>query len=114
MCQRIEAAALAAFRLLDCRDVARIDFRVGPDGEPYFIEANPLPGLSPATGDIVIMARAMGWTWEALITRILREAEFRQGVLRPMLVPRGEPKRKKARALAVLTLTDDPAIAVLR
>ncbi len=114
ICQRLEAAALAAFRLLDCRDVARIDFRVGPDGEPYFIEANPLPGLSPATGDLVIMAKAMGWTWESLIVRILREAEFRQGVLRPMLVGRNETKRKKPRAADVVSLADTLPIAVLR
>jgi D-alanine-D-alanine ligase len=113
-CQKLEAAALQAFRLLDCRDVARIDFRVGPDGEPYFIEANPLPGLSPATGDLVIMAKAMGWTWEGLITRILREAEFRQGVLRPMLVPKHEPKRKKPRPLGLVTLADETVVAVVR
>ena len=103
VCKRIEAAALRAFVLLDCRDVARIDFRVGRDGEPYFIEANPLPGLSPTSGDIVLMARAMGWRWEALISRIVREAEFRQGVLRPILVARGEG-RKKDRGGAVLPL----------
>ncbi len=114
ICQRLEAAALAAFRLLDCRDVARIDFRVGPDGEPWFIEANPLPGLSPTTGDLVIMAKAMGWSWEALITRILREAEFRQGVLRPMLVARGEPKRKKPRSLDVVNVADSAPVAVVR
>lgn len=107
-CARLEKAALKAFRLLDCRDVARIDFRVGPEGDPYFIEANPLPGLSPVSGDLVIMARAMGWTWEALITRILREAEFRQGVLRPMLVARGEPKRKKTRTSAEIALPGTP------
>lgn len=96
VCKRVEQAALKAFRLLDCRDVARIDFRVDADGEPWFIEANPLPGLSPTSGDLVLTARAMGWTWDGLISRIIREAEFRQGVLRPMLVPR-EPRRKTAR-----------------
>ena len=95
-CKRIEAAALTAFRMLDCRDVARIDFRLDQDGEPCFIEANPLPGLSPTSGDLVLMAKAMGWTWEGLISRIVREAEFRQGVLRPTLVPRLDTRRKGA------------------
>ena len=60
------------------------------------------------------MAKAMGWTWEALIVRILREAEFRQGVLRPMLVGRSETKRKKARVADVVSLADAVPIAVLR
>jgi D-alanine-D-alanine ligase len=112
-CQRAAEAALKAFRLLDCRDVARIDFRITAEGEPYFIEANPLPGLSPTTGDLVLTARAMGWTWERLITRIVREAEFRQGVLRPQLVPtRPEPKRRPAANLRQLDLLAPPAAAV--
>jgi D-alanine-D-alanine ligase len=111
VCRRIEAAALKCFRLLDCRDVARIDFRVGPDGEPWFIEANPLPGLSPTSGDLVLTAKAMGWTWERLITRIVREAEFRQGVLQPKLVPRLD-RRKVARPLPLLErMLDDTSSA---
>ncbi len=43
----VRQAALAAFGALGCRDVARIDFRLR-DGMPYFLEANPLPGLAPA------------------------------------------------------------------
>src|SRR5262249_54174253 len=47
----IEADALAVFAGLGCRDVARADFRVR-DGVPYFLEINPLPGLSPDSGDL--------------------------------------------------------------
>ncbi len=96
LCKRLEIAALTAYRLLECRDVARIDFRVDEHGVPHFIEANPLPGLSPLSGDIVIMAKAMGWTWDGLVQRIVREAEFRQGLLRPTLVPnvKGDARRK--------------------
>src|SRR5262249_33745793 len=42
----VKEAALTVFRVLGCRDVARIDFRVR-DGIPYFLEVNPLPGLHP-------------------------------------------------------------------
>lgn len=43
--RRLEEASKRAFRILDCRDWARIDFRMGADGELYFLEINPLPGI---------------------------------------------------------------------
>jgi D-alanine-D-alanine ligase len=69
----VEAAALASWQALGCRDVARIDFRLR-DGVPYFLEANPLPGLSPTSGDLVLLARAMGVDYPELISRILQAA----------------------------------------
>ena len=46
-------------RRSSCRDLSRIDFRVR-EGIPYFIEANPLPGLAPVTSDLVILAQGHG------------------------------------------------------
>jgi D-alanine-D-alanine ligase len=74
----VEQAALAAYKALGCRDVARIDFRLR-GGVPYFIEANPLPGLSPTSGDIVILAREMGIEHSELLRRILAAAVERHG-----------------------------------
>src|SRR5262249_4412580 len=39
--------AVRAYQLLDCRDYARIDFRVTHAGEPYILEINPNPDLHP-------------------------------------------------------------------
>jgi D-alanine-D-alanine ligase len=75
----VEHAAITAYRALGCRDVARIDFRVR-DGVPYFLEANPLPGLAPGTSDLVILARGYGIEHAALIRRILRTALVRVGL----------------------------------
>jgi D-alanine-D-alanine ligase len=71
--EKVEATALAAYRALGCRDVARIDFRLR-EGVPFFIEANPLPGLSPETGDLVILAGRAGVGHAELIKMIVDAA----------------------------------------
>ncbi len=77
---RIEEVALRAYRALDCRDVSRVDIRVGSDGVPYFLEINPLPGLSPVYGDLPIMARHMGWEYSRLVKTIFQHALQRYGL----------------------------------
>jgi D-alanine-D-alanine ligase len=71
--ETVRAAALACWRALGCRDVARVDFRLRR-GVPYFLEANPLPGMSPISGDLVIMAGQMGIEYSQLIARVLNAA----------------------------------------
>jgi D-alanine-D-alanine ligase len=68
---RLERAARECFSALGCRDVARIDFRMTPEGRVYFIESNPLPGLSPGWSDLVLIAQAAGIEYRALIGEIL-------------------------------------------
>ena len=75
--EEIETMALKIHRALECRDVSRIDFRIDEQGVPYFIEMNPLPGLSPDYSDLVIMIRQLGWTYDRLILSILEEATGR-------------------------------------
>jgi len=69
----IEDAAIVAYQALGCRDIARVDFRV-KDGVPYFLEVNPLPGLNPQSGDIVIMAKLAGWSYQELVATIVESA----------------------------------------
>lgn len=69
----IASTSLKIFKCLGCRDFARIDFRVGPDGTPYFLEINPLPGLGTYS-DLVIMARKLGWTHPGLIQAVFEAA----------------------------------------
>ena len=78
-CAEIESAALKAYTALGCRDIARIDFRLR-DGVPYFLEVNPLPGLNPTTGDLVILARFNGYSYEQLIEAVLTAALVRVGL----------------------------------
>jgi D-alanine-D-alanine ligase len=78
---RIKEVALQCYRALDCRDVSRVDIRVGGDGTPYFLEINPLPGLSPVYGDLPIMARGMGWSYDQLVRTIFHHALRRCGLM---------------------------------
>ena len=78
--RQVEAIGLAAYRALGCRDVGRVDVRIGEDGEPKFLEVNPLPGLNPVTGDLVILARGNGISYQELVGRIVENARSRQSV----------------------------------
>jgi D-alanine-D-alanine ligase len=82
--------ALQAYRALECRDAARIDFRSDTKGEPYFLEANPLAGLNPWHSDLPILAAQNGIEFEALIGMILDAGLARYGLARP-----GEERRRK-------------------
>jgi D-alanine-D-alanine ligase len=78
--RKIEEVALRSYQVLDCRDVSRVDIRVGEDGTPFFLEVNPLPGLSPQYGDLPIMARRMGWDYDRLVKTIFHHALKRYGL----------------------------------
>ena len=84
----VRGAALAAWRALGCRDVSRIDFRLR-DGVPYFLETNPLPGLSPKSGDLVLLAGMVGIDHAELVSRILAAAVERHESLAGAVGPSG-------------------------
>jgi len=44
--EHLKDLALRAFRALGLRDFARMDFKENAKGQPYFLEANTLPGLT--------------------------------------------------------------------
>lgn len=74
--QSLEQEALTAYEAIGCRDVARLDFRIR-DGVPYFIEVNPLPGLNPVRGALILISKAMGVSHAEVIGRILKAAMAR-------------------------------------
>jgi D-alanine-D-alanine ligase len=78
---RLRVLALTAHEAIGSADVSRVDFRCGPEGEPYLVETNTLPGLNPLVSDIVIAANAEGVTHATLITEILNLARRRYGLL---------------------------------
>jgi len=79
----IERVTLDAFRVLGCRDWARIDVRLDASGVPNVLEVNPLPGILPDPADNSCLpkaARAAGIGYEELIQNCLKYAAARQGV----------------------------------
>jgi D-alanine-D-alanine ligase len=78
--QELYMLAAAVFRVTDCKDVARVDFRLDRHNhdKPYILEINPLPGLTPRFSDLCIQATGIGWTYERLINAIVAAAATRQ------------------------------------
>lgn len=82
--RELHLLAAAVFRVIDCKDVARVDFRLdASDGDkPYILEVNPLPGLNPGYSDLCLQAQAGGWSYERLINAVVDCAAERHN-LRP-------------------------------
>lgn len=78
--KEMENAALAVYHALECRDMARVDFRLSPEGQLHFIEINPLPGLAPDYSDFPMIAAFNGMDYAALIQNILDRALTRYGL----------------------------------
>jgi D-alanine-D-alanine ligase len=72
--ERLKSASRAAFMALGCRDVARMDFRMDEKGRIFFLECNPLPGLTPGWSDLVLIAQGSGIDYRSLIGEILSGA----------------------------------------
>jgi D-alanine-D-alanine ligase len=70
----IRELALRAFRCLNCRGYARIDFRMDQDNKLYCLEVNTLPGMTE-TSLVPKAAKAAGITFEELIEKILKLAD---------------------------------------
>ena len=73
-------AARKIYEVLSCKDFARVDFRLSPDGELYFIEINPLPGLAPGYSDFPMIAEFNGMDYDSLICNVLKSALKRFGM----------------------------------
>jgi D-alanine-D-alanine ligase len=67
---QIQNLAVQAFRVMGCRDYGRVDFRLSPDNEPYILEVNPNPDISPEAG-LARSARASGRSYTQLIGEVM-------------------------------------------
>ena len=78
--RKMKETAALVFTELECRDLARVDFRLSQDGTPYFLEINPLPGLAPGYSDYPMLAQFCGMDYRTLILGVLRNALRRYGL----------------------------------
>jgi len=81
--RKVKEIAAKAFKVLNCRDVCRMDMRLDRNGLPRVMEVNPLPGMIPdpdAHSCLPEAARALGFTYEELICTILWQALKRYGM----------------------------------
>jgi D-alanine-D-alanine ligase len=96
----IESATLRAYRVLGCRDWARVDVRLDAAGQPNVVEVNPLPGILPDPADNSCFpkaARAAGMSYDVLIQTCLAHAAARQH----LPLPRRRPAPMRSRTVRV-------------
>lgn len=70
---RIGELGLRASRCLGCRGVARVDFRLDPQGVAHCLEVNTIPGMTP-TSLVPMAAAARGISYDELVDRMLAMA----------------------------------------
>lgn len=71
---KIKDTAFKTYRILGCRDLARVDLRLDSKGVPNVLEVNPLPGMAPGFSDYPRIAEKGGWSYTELVNGILETA----------------------------------------
>ena len=76
LAERLRQLALATFRACRCKDYSRVDIRIDRSGNPFVLEINSMASLGPG-GAFVLAAEKAGYSFQALICRILDVAHHR-------------------------------------
>ena len=74
--ERVRDLAARTFTVLECSDLARVDFFLGADGTVYVNEINTMPGLTPMSGVPQAWAAA-GLSYPDLVAKLVRMAVTR-------------------------------------
>lgn len=77
---RIADLGLRTFKALGCEGAVRVDFRITPQGRPYVLEINTVPGMTE-TSLLPMAAAKAGIDYDRLVEWILRSALDRAGRL---------------------------------
>jgi len=74
LAEKLEQRSVDAFGAIGARDFARVDYMLDADGRAWFLEINPLPGLSPFYGVLPVLAEAAGYDHAGLIGAIIERS----------------------------------------
>lgn len=75
--KKVEQASMAAYRILGCRDYARLDLRLGKRNQVYVLEVNPNPDLTEGVS-FMDSAEKAGMTFSQTLSRIVEFAYQRK------------------------------------
>ena len=94
--EEVKRVSLEAYRIMDCRDYARVDIRLSAEGTPYVLEINANPDISPDAG-MTRSAKTAGYTYPEFIARIVEISWTRDGSLPSRGRSRRAPRQKETR-----------------
>src|SRR5215470_4850106 len=95
---RLRSISSEAIRVLGLRDLARLDYRVTPEGRIYLLEANALPALASSSSLFAATAQ-VGLTYNATIAAVLNAAALRSGLATASQL--GVGRQRKAQPIRV-------------
>jgi D-alanine--D-alanine ligase len=93
--ERLHGLADRVFQAFDMRDAAALNFRVGVDGEVYFLSTTALPSLGP-DGALAAATAAAGFDYDQTIHAVLRSAAARNGLTALLDATRPRPRARRA------------------
>lgn len=70
--RELQEISIAAFKLLSCRDYARVDLRLDEEGNPNILEVNANPDLEPTAG-LARMLKADGCEYAHFIQQLVKQ-----------------------------------------
>lgn len=70
--KRVQDIAKKAFKVSNCKDIARIDIRIDERNRPYVVDVNSSPSMNPLRqSPSVRSAEALGWTYDELVETLV-------------------------------------------
>ena len=84
--KRAKEMAFKAFKVMGCRDYARVDMRLAKNNKLYVLEVNPNPDITEGAG-FMRSAEYSGMTYAQALKRIVKYALARKNNLKSAIVP---------------------------